>query len=358
MIKKITLLTLFFCFVFVLKANAEDNKYSSGTLLALDQKESAVYYIGEDGKKYIFPDSKTYFTWYDDFEKVIKVGVNELDKYEDGGIMPYRSGTKLITHENTANVYAVEPNGVLKRIASAENAEELYGADWPSLVQDVIPGYFSSSYTVGGDLYDKLPTGTLVKEYGRETIYYIYDGLKRKFSSDQSFLDNGFSLDDIKIVQDLSNYDFGRNIEEQEDILLSFNKDKMYKYSDFVLSYKKQSTTGYGWSSASMMTIQFATSTDDGIPIENRPIEIRKAIVRAQPAIFVRYNSDKYNFDFFAPAPNNYHEYFDSPILIDDFKVPLEISAKSNIKVDLREWVIWDKLEDKQIINIHSQTFD
>ncbi|MBU0614191.1 hypothetical protein KJ766_02825, partial [Patescibacteria group bacterium] len=31
---------------------------------------SAVYYMGNDGLRYVFPNSNTYFTWYEDFDTV------------------------------------------------------------------------------------------------------------------------------------------------------------------------------------------------------------------------------------------------------------------------------------------------
>ena len=73
--------------------------YGAGSLLALEGVSgAAVYYIGSDGMKYVFPDGKTYNTWYTDFSDVVRVDVAELDMYEDGGAATYRPGTKLITH--------------------------------------------------------------------------------------------------------------------------------------------------------------------------------------------------------------------------------------------------------------------
>ena len=189
--------------------------YSAGDLLAVEgQADAAVYYIGSDGMKYVFPDSKTYFTWYENFDDVMRVSVADLDMYDDGGAVTYRPGTKLVTHMNTAKVYAVSPGGTLHWIASEEIASNLYGADWGSRIMDVIPGYFSSSYTTGSDLADMYPTGTLVQM--GETIYYIDGTTKRAFANADAFEANNFSYDNVIDVDSLSDYTDGDSITGEE----------------------------------------------------------------------------------------------------------------------------------------------
>ncbi|MDD5749977.1 MAG: putative metal-binding motif-containing protein, partial [Patescibacteria group bacterium] len=194
-------LTLFFI-LFVFNSISKASDYPSGTLLALkDIPSSTVYLIKDDGKKYAFPDSKTYFTWYNDFSGVIKVDISTLDQYPDGGVMFYKAGTKLITHQNTAKVYAVEPNGVIRHIPSEQVAINLYGVNWHQKVQDVIPGFFSTSYLAGEDLSNTLPTGTIVREKNTDNYYYIENGQKIAFSDYQSY-----NSEDIIELTDLSNY--------------------------------------------------------------------------------------------------------------------------------------------------------
>lgn len=195
--------------------------YGAGSLLALQgATDAAVYYIGSDGDKYVFPDSKTFFTWYPDFSDVVRVPVSELDMYPDGGAVTYRPGTYMVTHMNTAKVYAVEPGGVLRWIPDEATAIDLYGSAWASMVRDVIPGYFSSSYTTGADLADEYPTGTLVKV--GETVYYIDEGAKRPFANADAFEANGFDWDNVMTVTDLSAYDDGSSITGEEEALSGF----------------------------------------------------------------------------------------------------------------------------------------
>jgi hypothetical protein len=180
------------------KINAND-QYGQGSLL-VSKSGTTVYYINDQGEKHSFPDSKTYFTWYKDFEGIIEVGVSELDQYPSGGIMPYRAGTKLITHQDTNRIYAVEPNGIIRWVPTEEVAINLYGDNWNTRVQDVIPGYFVVSYTKGVDLADTLPTGTIVKN--NNNYYYIEEGKRKSFSNYQDY-----NTEDILELDDLSDYD-------------------------------------------------------------------------------------------------------------------------------------------------------
>jgi len=174
--------------------------YPSGSLLK-PSNSSTVYYIGEDSKKYAFPDSKTYATWYDNFDDVITVNISTLDSYPDGGVMPYRAGTKLITHQNTSKIYAVEPNGIIRWLPTEAVAKTLYGDAWYLRVQDVIPGYFSTSYSLGSELSDTLPSGTIIREKNTNNYYYIENGQKR-ISTEY----NNYHSEDIVEVDDVSNY--------------------------------------------------------------------------------------------------------------------------------------------------------
>jgi hypothetical protein len=196
--------------------------YGAGSLLALEGVEgSAVYYIGSDDKKYVFPDGKTYATWYDNFDAVVKVDVAELDMYADGGAMTYRAGTKLVTHANTAKIYAVSPGGMLHWIPTAEVAEALYGATWYMMVMDAIPGYFSSSYVSGEELDGTMyPTGTLL-QVGEE-MYYVDGTDVREFPLADAFDANNFDYDNLIEVDDVDVYGTGISITGEETGLSGF----------------------------------------------------------------------------------------------------------------------------------------
>ncbi len=238
-----------------------DNHISAGSLLALEgSSDAAVYYIGSDGMKYVFPDSKTYFTWYENFDNVMRVDVATLDEYEDGGAVTYRPGTKLVTHMNTAKVYAVGPGGMLYWIPTEEVAVGLYGDNWGSMVMDVIPGYFSSSYSTGDELSDMYPTGTLVQM--GETIYYIDGSTKRAFANADAFEANNFSYDNVLDVDDLSDYTDGDSITGEE-----------MELSGFMPSEDDDVPTPSG-----TLTVNLSSSTPDGdtVPKGATGVEVAK----------------------------------------------------------------------------------
>ncbi|OGY90176.1 MAG: hypothetical protein A2677_04065 [Candidatus Komeilibacteria bacterium RIFCSPHIGHO2_01_FULL_52_14] len=171
----------------------------------------AVYYI--DGTmKHVFPDSKTYFTWYASFGAIKTVSVSELDMFPTGTPVAYRPGTKLVTHPNTARVYAVEPSGNLRWVPSEAVALALYGSDWAKMVNDVHELTFGN-YTVGSDLTTTYHAkGTLVQKTGDTTIYYVDGTTIRPFASSSAFDTNNLNYDFIVKVSSLSQYTTGSSV--------------------------------------------------------------------------------------------------------------------------------------------------
>lgn len=147
---------------------------SAGDLIKMDGN-SSVYYLGADGKRYVFPNPTTYFSWYPDFSGVLTISASELQSYPLGGNVTMRPGTKLVKITTDPSVYAVEPNGVLRKIQSEAQAAALYGTNWNKRVVDV-PDAFFTNYSVGTALTSgATPAGSLVKNSGSANVYY-YDG--------------------------------------------------------------------------------------------------------------------------------------------------------------------------------------
>lgn len=169
---------------------------SAGDLIKKDGL-SAVYYLGEDGKRYVFPNEATYKSWYSDFSGVVTISADELASYPLGGNVVVRPGTKLVKITTDPKVYAVEANGTLRQIPSEAAAIALYGSDWAKRVIDVADSFFTN-YTIGSPLAsNEVPAGSLVKKTGDSNIYY-FDGTNYRLIEDEvAFLANRFQYANV-----------------------------------------------------------------------------------------------------------------------------------------------------------------
>ncbi len=108
----------------------------------------AVYYKARDGKRYVFPNTKTYATWFATFAQVKTITSAQLASLPLGGSITYRPGTRLLKLQTRPEVYAVSKGGVLRHIASEHVAQDLFGPGWRLLVDD-LPDAFFAGYRVG-----------------------------------------------------------------------------------------------------------------------------------------------------------------------------------------------------------------
>lgn len=119
--------------------------------LVRGQMFSAVYYYAKDGFRYVFPNDKTYFTWYSDFDDVKWLTDADLGKLQIGGNVTYKPGVKMIKINSDPKTYAVGNDGSLRWVTSEALAIALYGANWNTQIDDVPDGFFSN-YQTGSDI--------------------------------------------------------------------------------------------------------------------------------------------------------------------------------------------------------------
>lgn len=112
-----------------------------------------VYWYANDGKRYVFPNAATYFTWFPSFNSVITISDAELVSIPLGGNVTYRPGAKLVKINTDPRTYAVAKGGVLRHVTSESLASQLYGSDWRSDVHD-IPDVYFTNYVVGTPIYN------------------------------------------------------------------------------------------------------------------------------------------------------------------------------------------------------------
>ncbi|MCX6715087.1 MAG: hypothetical protein NTX72_04710 [Candidatus Uhrbacteria bacterium] len=117
--------------------------------LVRGQSFSAVYYYGADGFRYVFPNDKIYFTWYQNFNTVKWMSDDNLSKIQIGGNVTYKPGVKMIKINSDPRVYAVSTKGLLREIGSEEVAKTLYGNTWNKKIDDLPDGFFGN-YHIGG----------------------------------------------------------------------------------------------------------------------------------------------------------------------------------------------------------------
>lgn len=120
-----------------------------GDLIKLSTRPD-VYYYGSDAKRYVFPNEKTYFTWYTGFSTKT-VTDTELAAIPIGGAVTYRPGTMLVKVTTDPKVYAVAHGGTLRWITTEALATQLFGAQWNTKVDD-LPDAFFATYKLGSPI--------------------------------------------------------------------------------------------------------------------------------------------------------------------------------------------------------------
>lgn len=114
---------------------------------------STVYYYAKDGKRYIFPNAKTYFSWYEDFSLIKKVPDEVVLAIPRGSSnVTYRPGIRMVKMQTDPKVYAVDANGLLRWVVSEEVAFALYGENWAKKIDD-LPEVFFTDYKIGKPIY-------------------------------------------------------------------------------------------------------------------------------------------------------------------------------------------------------------
>ncbi len=154
----------------------------------------AVYFYAADGKRYVFADEKTYFSWFNDFSSVKTITDAELAAITIGGNVTIRPGTKLVKITTDPKTYAVTKCGTLHWIESESVAKALYGDAWATRVVDV-PDSFFVNYTIGSSIPSNVhPDGQLVTYSGDTNKYVVMDGKKRKIVDDAAFTANKWNM--------------------------------------------------------------------------------------------------------------------------------------------------------------------
>lgn len=185
-----------FLYILIPKAQALESLSSieSGDLIR-GQSFAAVYYMGADGFRYVFPNSKAYFTWYSDFDDVKFISDADLGMLQIGGNVTYRPGVKMVKIDTDPRTYAVARGGVLRHVTSESVATALYGSDWNTKIDDVPDGFFTN-YEIGDPIdvsidFDVVGTTAAVPDINTDKSLVA--------PAEISITDSGYSPIDVSI---------------------------------------------------------------------------------------------------------------------------------------------------------------
>ena len=120
-----------------------------GTLIKAT--DNAVYYYGANAKRYVFPNEKTYKTWFANYLLVIPISGELLGEIPIGGNATYKPGVRLVKITTDPKVYWVDKQGTLRHIKTESIAKELWGNAWYKLIDDV-PDAFFINYQLGAPI--------------------------------------------------------------------------------------------------------------------------------------------------------------------------------------------------------------
>lgn len=161
----------------------------------------AVYFYANDGLRYVFPNEKTFFSWFSDFSSVKTITDAELAAISLGKNVTMRPGTNLVKITTDPKTYAVTKCGTLHWIESEAIAKALYGDAWNTRVVDVPDAYFGD-YTVGASIASSVhPNGQLISYSGDTERYVVWDGLKRKIADDSAFTANKWNMTNMVMTE-------------------------------------------------------------------------------------------------------------------------------------------------------------
>ncbi len=156
---------------------------------------SAVYYVGRDGKRYVFPNEGTYFSWYHNFDNVQVIDDGELANLPIGNLIPVRPNVRFVRFDSEAKVYAVEPGGLLRWVPDEATFSRL-GFRFDQVVS--LPDVFRPAYTDGPTL-SGAPNGVAVRSGENGPLYYIRDGVRRSVT-EEALRQNRYFSNHIRVV--------------------------------------------------------------------------------------------------------------------------------------------------------------
>lgn len=129
-----------------------ESSLAAGRLIKI-AASPAVYYLGADGRRYVFPNEKTFRSWFPVTPTIRVISRDEMARYQLGGNVTYRPGVRMLKIQTDPKIYAVSRNGLLRHVTSEAVAAGLYGPAWNTMIDDISEAFFIN-YRVGPPIQD------------------------------------------------------------------------------------------------------------------------------------------------------------------------------------------------------------
>jgi len=109
-------------------------KYPKGAILR-EEGTTDLYYYANDGKKYLFPNTATYKTWYVSVSRAKDLSAKEFKSVPLGGkILTVRPGVKPVKFVGFDKYYVVASGNVLREVKDEALLRDFYGENWSKKV--------------------------------------------------------------------------------------------------------------------------------------------------------------------------------------------------------------------------------
>lgn len=105
------------------------------------ESTSAVYLLKADGKRYVFPNERVFYSWFENFDSVKTITDQELASYGLGGNLTFAPGT-MIKIPSVPKVFVITRDNKIRWIETESAAKRFFGDNWNKKVKDVGASYF------------------------------------------------------------------------------------------------------------------------------------------------------------------------------------------------------------------------
>ena len=104
--------------------------------------DTAVYYYGKNGRRFVFPNEKVYFTWYKDFSAIKIIPLDQMSLIPIGSNVTYKPASKLVKFQTDTKTYLPTKGGTLRWVKTEDAARGLFGAQWNTKVDDITEAFY------------------------------------------------------------------------------------------------------------------------------------------------------------------------------------------------------------------------